>query len=366
MSRLGAIALFASAVVAVAASVGSWAATDAYHWRLPSWVKPPPVPPDNPMNASKVELGRRLFYDIRLSGPGYMACATCHVQKNGFAERRRVSLGITGQRHRRNAPGLANVGYFSTLTWANHRERRLEKQLQRPLFGTDPVEMGAKGHEAAILRHIADNSVYRALFASAFPSEPGRIDFALVAKAIAAFQRTLISRSAPYDLYKYANQPDAISAAAKRGEALFFGDRLKCGRCHIPPLFGGPGDLAGFHNTGLYNVDGKGGQPPADKGLAEQTGKSGDLGKFRTPSLRNVSVTGPYMHDGSMDDLDAVIDHYAAGGRAARQGLASPLRSPLVAGFSLTGTERSDLLAFLESLTDRDFLDNPRLATPFR
>jgi cytochrome c peroxidase len=348
------------------ASSAPSAAAEAFDWKLPPWVRPPPVPAGNPMNPAKVELGRRLFYDIRLSGPGYMACATCHIQSNGFAERRQVSLGITGDRHSRNAPGLANVGYFRQLTWADHRQTSLETQLLRPLFGKDPVEMGASGHENAILNHVAANSVYRRLFREAFGEETPPIDFPHIAKAIAAFQRTLISRTAPYDLYRYGGRQTAISHSARRGETLFMSERLKCGHCHAPPFFGGEAGPDAFHNTGLYNEDGEGGLPGGELGLAGQSGRPADLGRFRTPSLRNVAVTAPYMHDGSLADLDAVIDHYRAGGQATANGAPSPRRSAMIAGFRLTPGERSDLLAFLESLTDRKFLTDPRFATPFQ
>ncbi len=341
-------------------------ATDSFDWRLPSWMTPPPVPADNPMSATKVELGRRLFYDIRLSGPGYMSCATCHQQNRGFADNRRVPIGITGEAHHRNSMGLANVGYFKALTWANSREHHLELQLRRPLFGTEPVEMGSLGHEQAIVDLLLSNSVYRKLFAEAFPGTDGRIDFDSIGKAIAAFQRTLISARSPYDRYRYGGETSAISTAAKRGEKLFFGERLRCGQCHQAPHFTEAATSARFHNTGLYNLKGNGQLPGKDQGLFDVTSKPEDVGRFRTPSLRNIAVTAPYMHDGSIATLAEVIEHYKAGGRASRSGAPSPLRSELVTGFELTKTEKADLLAFLNSLTDHDFLNDPRFSSPFK
>ncbi|MGI9422565.1 MAG: MbnH family di-heme enzyme [Hyphomicrobiaceae bacterium] len=360
-SLVATVCLFASSFLAATAL-----ASEPYKWQLPPWMPPPTIPADNPMSPSKVELGRRLFYDIRLSGPGYMSCASCHLQKYGFSDHKRVPLGITGQRHHRNAMSLANIAYFRSLTWAGPDETALESQLLRPLFGQQPVEMAAAGHEVAILELISSNSVYRKLFTEAFPETEGRIDFPAVGRAIAAFERTLISARSPYDHYHFGGQKTAISAPAKRGEQLFFGDRLKCGSCHIRPHFTDAAATMRFHNTGLYNVDGRGGLPGADKGLANKTGRSSDVGKFRTPSLRNVAVSAPYMHDGSLPSLDAVIDHYRSGGLAARTGQASPLRSPLVAGFAITQRERADLIAFLKSLTDQSFLTDPRFATPFK
>lgn len=341
-------------------------ARDGFDWQLPPWMPPPPVPADNPMNASKVELGRRLFYDIRLSGPGYMSCATCHQQNRGFGDSKRVPIGITGQAHHRNSMGLSNVGYFKVLTWANSMERHLEVQLRRPLFGTQPVEMGSLGHEQAIVELISANSVYRRLFAQSFPGTDGQIDFATIGKAIAAFQRTLISARSPYDRYRYGGEPHAISEAAKRGEKLFFGDRLRCGVCHQAPHFTDAATAARYHNTGLYNTDGSGGLPGRDQGLFDITKQPDDVGRFRTPSLRNISVTAPYMHDGSLATLSAVLDHYKAGGQAALNGSPSPLRSQNVTGFRLTGQETADLLAFLDSLTDQEFLNDPRFSSPFK
>lgn len=341
-------------------------ADDAYVWKLPAWMPPPPVPTDNPMTTSKVELGRRLFYDIRLSGPGYMSCATCHEPQRGFSDGRRVPIGITGERHHRNAMSLANIAYFRSLTWASPTETSLERQLLRPLFGVNPVEMGAAGHEVPVLAHIKANSVYRALFKRAFPASDGRINFDNIGKAIAAFERTLISAGSPYDRYRYGGDDAAISVEAKRGAKLFFGDRLKCSQCHAAPHFTDAAKSLRFHNTGLHNADGKGSLPGSDQGLANVTGDPTDKGKFRTPSLRNIAVSAPYMHDGSLPTLDAVIDHYQAGGAATAKGRQSPLRSPLVNGFAVTKAERNDLKAFLQSLTDIDFLRDPRFSTPFR
>ena len=341
-------------------------ASDQFTWRLPPWITPPPVPADNPMTESKVELGRRLFFDIRLSGPGYMSCATCHEPKRGFSDGRRLPIGITGERHHRNAMTLANVGFFSTLTWADPKQTLLEDQLMRPLFGTRPIEMGALGHERPILDHIESNSVYRSLFARAFPASRGRIDFSNIAKAIAAFQRTLISATSPYDRYYFNGERTALSAAEKRGEKLFFGKRMKCGVCHTRPHFTDAAVEPRYHNTGLYNVDGQGALPGNDQGLADKTGRTQDVGKFRTPSLRNIAVSAPYMHDGSITSLAAVVDHYAAGGRAAQQGKPPPQRSALVSGFALSRDERRDLIAFLQTLTDHEFLNNPRFASPYR
>ena len=341
---------------------------EGYAWQLPAGMVPPPVPADNPMSPAKVELGRRLFFDIRLSGPGYMACATCHKPELAFTDGRKVAIGVTGQRHSRNTPTLTNVAYLTRFGWAQPKPERLEVQLRRPMFGEDPIEMGTLGHEVPVLTHIRSNSVYLNLFQAAFPGRNATpadaVSFETIGLAIAAFQRTIVSGNSAYDRFTAGNQA-ALSGAAQRGLSLFKSDRLKCSVCHVPPFFTDATGKVRFHNTGLYNVDGAGGLPGTDQGLANETSKT-DTGRFRTPTLRNISVTAPYMHDGSVTSLKAVIDHYAAGGRAALGGKASPLRSPLVRGFRISPAERRDLIAFLNSLTDKTFLAEPRYSTPYR
>ena len=226
--------------------------------------------------------------------------------------------------------------------------------------------MLAAGREPAIVARFEVDLRYAQLFAAAFPETGGRIDFVAIRKALAAFERTLLSFDSPYDRWRYGGEANAIGAAAKRGEGLFFSERLACGRCHPAPLFTDAAGPNGYHNTGLYNLDGAGALPAGNQGLVEHTGKLMDMGKFRTPSLRNVAVTAPYMHDGSIATLDNVIDHYAAGGRSALTGERSPLTSPLVAGFTLASDEKADLIAFLEALTDHGFLKNPNHRSPFQ
>jgi len=356
------------------ALTGAGPAADDYPWRLPAWVPRPVVPADNPMTPAKVELGRHLFYDRRLSADGTIACATCHVQSRGFTDGRKLPLGVHATPGVRNAMGLTNVAYFPTLTWANPNLKLLERQLLVPLFGEAPLEMGMAGQEDRMLSMLRTDARYRELFRAADPTSPDPVSLAIVARALAAFERTLLSFDSPYDRYKYGDQPDAISAAAKRGETLFFSERLECAHCHGGFNFSDNNLHArlvdpevGYHNTGLYNLDGKGGYPADNHGIREFTGDPADEGRFRTPSLRNVAVTGPYMHDGSIATLREVLrDHYAIKGRAAGtpQG-PNPLRSEFIEGFSLSKEELDDVVAFLESLTDEGFLKDPRLADPW-
>ena len=353
--------------------------TDVFHWDLPAWVPRPVVPADNPMSAAKVELGRHLFYDQRLSADSSMSCATCHHQDKAFTDGLAVAKGVTGQAGQRSAMALANVAYLPVLTWANPNLTALEVQALIPLFGEHPVEMGMAGREKELFARLHADARYRNLFAKAFPAEAAKGSEALyslgtLTKALASFQRSLLSFDSPYDRYKYGGQPKAISPAAKRGESLFFGEKMECYHCHGSFTFTDnirhsklPLAERGFHNTGLYNVDGRGAYPSNNPGISEFTGDADDMGKFRTPSLRNIALTAPYMHDGSIATLDQVIRaHYAQAGRAGGTATGpSPMRSSLISGFEVSEQEVNDLIAFLNALTDLTFVHNPRHANPW-
>jgi cytochrome c peroxidase len=350
----------------------------AYDFGLPAWAPKPLEPAANRTTVAKVELGRHLFYDTRLSFDGTMACASCHEQARAFTDGLAVSPGVTGEITPRNAMSLANVAYFPVLTWGNPLMKHLEQQALVPLIGEEPVELGLAGKEGAMIQRLSAESRYRTMFAAAFPEAQGEISLATVVRALSAFQRTLISLRSPYDRYRYEGDVDAMSDSAIRGEALFFSERLECHHCHNGINFADTvlhernkaGEVA-FHNTGLYNIDGKGGYPMPNIGIAEITGRPEDMGRFRAPSLRNVMVTAPYMHDGSIATIDEVIDHYAAGGRTiasgpnAGVGRTNPLKSSFVPGFTLTKQERADLIAFLTTLTDEQFLRDPRFSDPW-
>lgn len=371
---LSVAALVAAAGLLLGASSVEW------HWPLPAWVPPPAVPADNPMSSAKVELGRHLFHDVRLSADGRMSCATCHEQARAFTDGQAFSRGATGEIGTRSAMSLANVAYLPVLTWQNPQLMSLEVQALIPLFGEHPVEMGMAGREQEIFALFRDDPTYRRLFAQAFPSQARQGDAALyslstLTKALASFQRSLLSFDSAYDRYRYGGQKEALSTAARRGEELFFGERLECYHCHGGFNFTDnlrhvrtPFPEIGFHNTGLYNEDGRGAYPKASPGLVEATGDPRDAGRFRTPSLRNVAVTAPYMHDGSIPTLrDVLRTHYAPAGRAVHAGRpANPLRSEFIAGFEISEAEIADVLAFLESLTDERFLNDPRHGNPWR
>jgi cytochrome c peroxidase len=330
----------------------------AYQWHLPAGFPEPIVPLDNPMSEAKVELGKRLFFDVDLSFNQTTSCASCHQPQFAFAQNSQFSVGSTGLVLRRNSQALINVAYNSNLTWAHSGLNSIEQQILIPLFAEDPIELGITGHEDAVLSRF-DSPAYQTLFKQAFGNEGA--SFASIVNALASYVRSLTSFNSEFDRYAYHAEDDAMSEAAKRGMDLFFSERLECFHCHGGFNFTQSSqhqnqrlDLRPFHNTGLYNEDGLGAFPASDQGLFEISLLAKDMGRFRAPTLRNVEHTAPYMHDGSLATLADVIDFYAAGGRGA--GTESPLKSPFIRGFDLQGSEKQDLIAFLASLSDEEFL----------
>lgn len=278
----------------------------------------------------RVELGRRLFYDADLSIDGAMACATCHEQHHGFTDGNATHPGVHGDAGRRNVQTLANVGTFASMTWGDPRVTKLEDQALIPIAGKTPVEMGFGGQEKVLEDRIGGRACYRKLFAAAFPDNGGEVSMATITKALAAFQRTMVSRDAPYDR-KIAGGPEAT-----RGERLFFG-KARCASCHAAPDFTDAAGPNAFHRIDLPFS--------GDQGLGEITGKAADNGKFRTPSLRNVAISAPYLHDGSARTLAGAI-------RRHRDAV------------TLKDGEVEDLVAFLRTLTDDRFVGDPRFSLP--
>ena len=337
-----------------------------YQWQIPEGFPTPTIPADNPMTVEKVALGRALFYEPALSGNGAMSCSTCHQPDRAFSEPRTRSSGSTGDAIRRNAMALVNVGYNGSLTWAHNGLGSIEEQLLIPMFNEHPIEMGITGNEEEVLARF-DTDEYRQLFKAAFGDDA--INFDRVVKSLASFVRSLTSFNSPFDDYAYRQDDSALSESALRGMELFFSERLECFHCHGGFNFTQSSqhafqqlDLRPFHNTGLYNLDGEGAYPESDQGLYELTQEPNDMGRFRAPTLRNIALTAPYMHDGSLATLDAVIAFYAAGGLG--EGAKSPLKSPFVPGFELTPEEFNDLKAFLHSLTDETFVNNAEHHAP--
>lgn len=347
-----------------------------YAFRLPHGFPMPRVPSDNPMSETKVELGRRLFYDPRLSQNGTQSCASCHRQELAFTDGRANAIGSTGDVVKRSSMSLANAAYAARLTWANPLMNRLEHQALVPMFGDAPVELGLRDARV-LLRRLRRDRDYRERFAAAFPDDANPVSLTNVTRAIAAFERTLISGDSPYDRF-VAGDASAMSESAQRGMELFLSERLECFHCHGGFAFSDSIDHAGmpeperaFHNTGLYDVDRDGAYPASDRGLYDVTHRAEDMGRFRAPTLRNIAVTAPYMHDGSIATLEGVLDHYEHGGRRidsgpnAGDGSTSPRKDRFLNGFVVSDAERADVLAFLNALTDERFLHDPAFADPF-
>ena len=357
----------------------SKAQTVEYKWDLPKGFPTPNVPADNPMSEAKVELGRHLFYDKRLSIYKDFSCATCHLQEKAFTEDKKTSVGSTGEVHPRNSMTLANVAYNPSFNWANPAVNSLERHHLLPIFGTMPiVEMGMEGKENLLLERVKAEPVYEKLFADAYPGDNEKVTLNHITQSIASFVRTMISGNSPYDKYRYGKVQDAISESAKRGQRLFFSERTECFDCHAGFNLSGTVNFVGksnepaqYENNGLYNIDGKGAYPPDNVGLFEITHNKEDMGKFKVPTLRNIELTAPYMHDGSIATLEEVIDHYKAAGRTisegkyAGKGSENPYKSSFVNGFRLTPDEKQDLIAFLKSLTDTEFINNPKFSNPW-
>lgn len=349
-----------------------------FTWHLPAGIVPPPVPADNPMSAAKVELGRHLFHDTRLSGNGGFSCASCHRQEFAFADAKNIPVGSTGEPHSRNSMALANAGYFTFYNWASTTVTSLEAQALGPMFGVEPVELGLKGNEEALLERLRAEPLYRQLFPKSFPGQLDPVSVTNVTKAIAAFERTILTFNAVFDRTQ-RRETGGMSVAAVRGEVLFRSTRLKCAECHGGSLFTNSGDVGGspftatqFLNNALYNLGGTGAYPLRNRGLFESTGNPADMGRFRVPSLRNLAFTFPYMHDGSISTLEDVVDHYARGGRMvalgphAGDGSLSPVKDRRIAGFAITPQEKGDLVAFLRALNDSSLVSDPRFANPWR
>jgi cytochrome c peroxidase len=299
----------------------------SFDWRLPPGF---PVPLSNMQSQEKFELGRRLFYDRRLSFNETQSCADCHQQRFAFTDGRARAVGSTGQTHSRNSMTLTNVAYNAMYTWDNERIRSLEQQAHLPMFNERPVELGVKSHEKEIVARLRNDPAYDGMFRQVFRGERRPVNINNIASALAAFERALISGRSPYDRLVYGGDENAMSANAWRGMGLFFSARTGCSECH-----------RGFNFSGAVRHAGKRDEEPhlVSNGVT--------AGRFRVPTLRNVALTAPYMHDGGMATLPQVVSRYSD----ARK-------------LGLTSEEQSDLLAFLDSLTDQEFVTDPRFGPP--
>lgn len=347
---------------------------------LPDHFQVPYIPQENPVTAEGIELGRHLFYDRRLSGNQTQSCADCHHQERAFADGLQAPTGSTGDPLVRNSQGLTNVAWLASLTWAHDSLLTLEDQLPVPLTGELPVELGINdGNQQEVLRRLDDDPAYADRFAAAFPESDSGATLPKVEYALASFVRSMVSGGSPFDRWLTGDR-GAMTEQQALGMSLFNGEKFECFHCHGGTHFTNSyrdaetteGSIQyPFFNTGLYNVGNEGGYPPHDQGLYEVTFDPDHRGFFRPPGLRNVELTAPYMHDGSIATLEEVVEHYAAGGRNlpdgpyAGDGRLNPLKSGLVRPFSATAEEKAAVVAFLKALTDPDFVTNPALSNPF-
>ncbi|TGL84857.1 di-heme enzyme [Leptospira congkakensis] len=355
-----------------------------YNWNLPPGFPTPIVPSVNPMSEAKVELGKFLFYDRALSRDQSMSCSSCHIQEFAFADAKDFPAGITGEIHPRNSQHLSNVAYHTRLTWSNPLMTNLEIQSRVPMFGATPVELGLQNND--FVNRLNANPIYPPMFQRAFGEASANEQN--VRFALASFQRTMISGNSKFDQYNFRNNRAALNASEVLGMNLFNGEKAECFHCHggfnftDTAFHGNSGSQEFFyHSNGLHSDTYYAPLSNDKKGLFDVTGNTADIGKFRAPSLRNIGVTYPYMHDGTFmcdnaenpnitigktkrdcakNALTKVIQHYESGGQTP-----SAKDPNLIRVFVLTATERENMVNFLLALTDEEFLTNPKFASPF-
>ena len=362
--RILEVLLVATLAAPAAAGAGS-GADGALTIRAPLGLPAVPFPPHNPPTAAKVELGRKLFFDRRLSFTGTMSCAMCHVPEQGFTSNElRTPVGNEGASLRRNAPGLVNVAYHPRL-FHDGRDGALETQAWGPLLAPDEMANPSIGYVLDRLRDLPD---YAGLFEAAFAGRAVSAD--TVGAALASYQRTLVSGDSRFDRYHYGGEIDALGAVERLGHAIFTG-KGRCVACHLigerDALFS---DFR-YHNTGIGWLRGQeragieveltpgvsasmsaavvrsiAAAPRSDLGRFEITLDPRERWAYKTPMLRNVAATAPYMHDGSLPTLEAVVEFYDRGGAGA------PDQSPLIAPLRLSAAEKAALVAFLRTLSD--------------
>jgi len=330
---------------------------------------PVPVPADNPLTLEKARLGRKLFEDKRFSADGTISCAHCHKPELAFQDGLPVSEGIGDQKGTRNAPTVINAAYFITQFW-DGRRKTLEVQSKDPFV--NPIEHGLKDHKP-IVDIVRGNRDYQQRFRQAFGLEPSQITIDHVAQAIASFERTVVAGDSHFDRYQFGGDKNALSASAIRGLAIFHG-KGRCASCHVIE-----GSTALFTDNRFHNLGvgfdriearlaeiiaafrkAKQANRDIDKTILTQaeiselgrfavTGELEDIGRFKTPTLRNIALTAPYMHDGSLKTLEEVVDFYDRGG------FDNPMLDSGIRPLHLTAEEKADLVSFLKSLTSQRF-----------
>ncbi|MDX5348470.1 MAG: cytochrome-c peroxidase [Hymenobacteraceae bacterium] len=320
-----------------------------YNFSVPGWVMqelgPMPSPADNPTTQEGVLLGRKLFYDKQLSDNNTISCASCHAPESSFSDARRFSEGTNGAKGDRNSMAVVNLAWAKKMFW-DGRRNTLEEQAHDPV--TNPVEM--RNAWPVVVQRLQSDPEYSALFYKAFGTKT--IDSLLVTKALAQFERTLVSFNSRFDQFHYEGRTTALNASEKRGYVLFF-NKAGCSLCHKGALL----TDESFRNIGLDDVH-------TDKGLGAVTLNAAQEGKFKVPTLRNVALTAPYMHDGRFAALETVIDHYDHGVHHNSPNLEEENIYGDRRGLRLDSLEKADLLNFLHTLTDSSFISNPAFQDP--
>jgi len=299
---------------------------------VPAGLPMPPVPEENPLTVASVSLGKALFFDPRLSRDGTISCATCHHPDRAFSDTVALSLGIEGRTGFRNSPTLGNVAYHPNF-FRDGGVPTLERQVIAPVSDVAEMDHSLEGAAEA----VADDQRYQRLSQLAYGRE---LDPFVITRALASYERTLLSGWSRFDRYFYQGQSTALTESEVRGWELFRSGTLNCTACHSGFDFSDHS----FQNIGQY-------EDYTDPGRERISLDPADNGKFKVPTLRNIALTGPYMHDGAMATLEEVVDHFASGG------MAHPNKSPLIPSFALTAAEKADLIAFLHALTDERSLD---------
>ena len=330
-----------------------------YVLEVPSYLPAPVIDTENPMSEEGVELGRHIFYDADiLSTDGNMSCATCHQQELAFTDGQATSPGVRRELGTRSSMSLVNLAFNPNgFNW-DGSSPKLWEQAIHPV--EDMLELDNDWEE--VLRKLREHNDYPARFRAAFGIDrKEEITRELTVKAIAQFERTIVSANSKFDRVVYQNTEFFTEEEQLGADSLFFVENVPpgvlhpgCGHCHNAPSFGDNK----FHNNGISDVASL--DDFADFGLGGVTGNRFDNGKFRTPTLRNIALTAPYMHDGRFATLEEVIDSYAAGGHGVEN------EDPNITGFPITERQKRALIAFLHTLTDESLLTDERLADPFR
>lgn len=357
--------LLPSAIIAITLASPALSAAE------PLGLPPVPIPADNPQTPDKIKLGDKLFHDTRFSADGKVSCATCHDPAKAFTDNLQVSKGFKGLTGTRNAPTVVNSAYMTTLFW-DGREPDLEGQSKQPPI--NPVEGGLADHQP-ILDIIRNDTNYTSAFRTVFNVEPAAIDMDHVAMAIASFERTVIAGDSPFDRYHYGGEQDAMNASAIRGLQVFLGQG-RCVSCHTIEQTHALFTDNRFHNIGVgfKRIRGKEAEIAAKFLATKQGGADVDktvltdpdaselgrfavienvttVGAFKTPTLRNIDLTAPYMHDGSLKTLKDVIEFYNNGGREKQNDPLSGFLSGGIRPLDLTNRQKADLVQFLKALT---------------